>query len=84
MEILEEVAFVHHGIEYLARTYWKEDKPSVYGEIVYKETKERSRNMKGTVREYLRPFGIHISTSAYVINTHDAVKTLIQHLKTQR
>jgi hypothetical protein len=81
MEIIKETAFVHNGTEYLARTYCNGNNSFIYGEIIDKKTKKRPYNMKGIVREYLQPFGIPISTDANVINTHDAVKTLIQHLE---
>jgi hypothetical protein len=78
--IIVERCFSLNGEDYIARLYNPPNGNSIYGEVVYKETGERPRNMKGVVREYLRPHGIDISTDANVETTHSAVRQLIAFL----
>jgi hypothetical protein len=78
--IIVERCFSLNGNDYIARLYNPPNKSSIYGEVVYKETGERPENMKGVVREYLKPYGIDISPDANVETTHSAVRQLIAFL----
>jgi len=80
-KIVKERDFVLNGREYTARLYVPEGKSTTYGEVVYKDTQKRPGNMKNAVRQYLRPYGIDISTNANEETTHSAVKKLIDFLE---
>ena len=46
-KIIKEKDFVFNGIKYTARLYSHENKPMLYGEIVYSDNNQRVHNMKG-------------------------------------
>lgn len=79
-EIINEKDFTYNDVNYIARLYKMRGKTSTYGEIVYAQNNERVENQKGLVREILKLDGIEISTNANKINTHQAIKILIECL----
>lgn len=83
-EILEEKEFSYLSTCYIARLYRHNNKPNVYGEIVYKESGERVNNMKGFARDFLKDYGIEVPTDARIMNTHSAIKEIIEVLKNNK
>ena len=80
-EIIKEKSFSYNNKKYIARLYYHNDKISPYGEIVYVENGQRVPNMKGYAREFLKPYGIEVSTDARIITTYIAIALLIQKLE---
>ena len=77
-EIIKEKSFSYNNKKYIARLYYHNDKISPYGEIVYAKNDQRVPNMKGLAREFLKSYGIEVSTDARITTTHNAVALLIQ------
>ena len=61
--------------------YSHENKPMLYGEIVYSDNNQRVHNMKGLARDFLKPYGINVPTDAKTMVTHNAVALLIKTLE---
>ncbi len=80
-KIIKEKDFVFNEIKYTARLYVHENKPMLYGEIVYSENNQRVHNMKGLARDFLKPHGINVPTDAKTMVTHNAVALLIKTLE---
>lgn len=80
-KIIKEKDFVFNGIKYTARLYSHENKPMLYGEIVYSDNNQRVHNMKGLARDFLKPYGINVPTDEKTIVTHNAVALLIKTLE---
>lgn len=76
-ETVKERTFSYEGKEYIARLYKHKDDSYIFGGIFYGNSK--CQNMKNIVREYLKACGKSIPLDASV-NTHKAVKILIQIL----
>lgn len=76
-KIIKEKDFVFNGIKYTARLYSHENKPMLYGEIVYSDNNQRVHNMKGLAREFLKPY----PTDAKTMVTHNAIALLIKTLE---
>lgn len=74
MDIVEEKEFKLNGTVYIARKY-RETKR----DIIYKETREVVKNIKGIARAYLKQFNENVSTDANVMNTYDAVTLLMKY-----
>lgn len=79
--IIKEKDFFLNDENYIARLYFHKGKTIPYGEIVKKENNQRVGNMKGLAREFLKSYGIEVSTDARVMVTHSAVAKLIQKLE---
>ncbi|MCR4632210.1 MAG: hypothetical protein K5786_11325 [Treponema sp.] len=80
-KVIKEKEFVFEGNHYIARLYTHENKPMIYGEIVYREDNHRVHNMKGLARDFLKPYGIDVPTDAKKMVTHNTVALLIQKLE---
>lgn len=80
-EIIKEKSFSYNNKKYIARLYYHNDKISPYGEIVYAENDQRVPNMKGLAREFLKSYGIEVSTDARITTTHTGIALLIQKLE---
>lgn len=74
MDIVEEKEFKLNGTVYIARKYKGTKK-----DIIYKETREVVKNIKGIARSYLKQFNENVSTDANVMNTYDAVDLLMKY-----
>ena len=61
--------------------YSHENKPMLYGEIVYSDNNQRVHNMKGLSRDFLKPYGINVPTDAKTMVTHNAIALLIKTLE---
>lgn len=79
--VVKEKKFTFEGNHFIARLYSHENKPVIYGEIVYNENNQRVYNMKGLARDFLKPYGIDVPTDAKKMVTHNAVALLIQKLE---
>lgn len=66
------IEFCLNGREYTIQKVEGEN----YKEILYSDTGERVENEKNVCREY----GIHVSTDANIMNTHQAIELLIAAL----
>lgn len=80
-KIVKEKQFVFKETKYIARLYYHNNKPSLYGEVVYKKNNQRVNNMKNLAREFLSQYKINISKDAKIETTHSAVKKLIKKLE---
>lgn len=74
ISIMETKEFSLNGIKYLAIKY--NDRKYA---IVEKENNRPVSNMKDIAREYLKRYGINISTDANVINTYSSIKLVMEH-----
>lgn len=74
MDIVEEKEFKLNGTVYIARNY-----KGTKRDIIYKETREVVKNIKGIARAYLKQFNENVSTDANVMNTYDAVNLLMKY-----
>ena len=71
---IEVYNFYYGNIKYLAIKY----NARKYA-IVEKEKNRPVSNMKDIAREYLKEYGIEISTDANVINTYSSIKLVMEH-----
>ena len=74
ISIMETKEFSLNGIMYLAIKH----NVQKYA-IVEKENNRPVSNMKDIAREYLKRYGINISTDANVINTYSSIKLVMEH-----
>jgi hypothetical protein len=81
MIIIKNKEFTYENRRYIARLYKLEGNSHTFGAILLKDNLRQQINMKNIAREYLHRFGINIPTSSNV-NTHTAVKKLIEILET--
>ena len=79
-KIIKEKVFSYENKEYIARLYKPKDNSVIYGGIFDGDIV--CKNMKSIVREYLKTYGKDISTND--INTHKAVKILIDFLEKEK
>lgn len=71
---MESKEFSLNGKKYLAIKF-----NSRKYSIVMKDTNIPVPNMKQIAREYLKNYGIDISTDANVINTYSSIKIVMEH-----
>lgn len=74
MDIVEEKEFKLNGTVYIARKY-----KGTKRDIIYKESREVVKNIKGIARGYLKQFNENVSTDANVMNTYNAVNLLMKY-----
>lgn len=85
-EIVDEEDFSFNGVAYTARLYHPAvNQNYIYGEIVFKGTEERPYGkMRKIAREYLLPYGEKIPTTAKRLVTHEAVKKMIEFIRSNK
>ena len=71
---MDKKEFTLNGVKYIAIKY-----NSQKYAIVEKENNRPVSNMKDIAREYLKSFGINVSTDPNLMNTYSSIKLVMGH-----